>query len=81
MDLSSGAFADAKSLKAVYVPLSKTLETPQTTISVPNNASINGLAIRDASSALKIYVPASAFEVYKQDYFWSDYKNVLEPYE
>ena len=79
--LASGALSGAENLRAVYVPRSKTMQTDAERISVPNSADANGLCTKGAPAGLKIYVPASALEVYKQDYFWGDYKNFLEGYE
>lgn len=78
--LASGAFSGAENLREVYVPRSKTMQTDAERISVPNSADANGLCTKGAPQGLKIYVPEDALEVYKQDYFWGDYKDLLLGY-
>jgi len=75
--INSNAFSGASSLKAVYIPASK---SDPNSISVPNNQDPSGLATNGAPAGMKIYVPESGLESYKADYFWDAYSGVLEGY-
>ncbi len=64
----SKAFSGAKKLEAVYID-----KADPAAISVPNIQDENGLITDGGNPNLKIYIPKEGLELYKTDYFWSDY--------
>lgn len=72
--MMSKALSGATNLSALYISKSDPGE-----ISVPNKGDESGLAIDETNAKLKIYLPPEAIEVYKADYFWSDYSTHFLP--
>ena len=72
--IESNAISGATNLQALYVD-----RTDPGAISVPNSFTEGGLFTDGSAPKLKIYLPAEAIEVYKGDYFWSDYSQYFAP--
>ena len=72
--MTSNALSGATNLSALYID-----KTEPGDISVPNANDENGMATDGSTPNLKIYLPEEAIEVYKADYFWSDYSPYFKP--
>ena len=70
--LASNSLSGAEHLESVYIN-----KASPDAISVPNGADENGLITDGKNPSLKIFIPAEGMELYKADYFWSDYTAYL----
>ena len=66
--LASNSLSGAEYLTSVYIT-----KADPAAISVPNGRDENGLITDGKNANLKIYIPEEGLELYKADYFWSDY--------
>ena len=70
--LASNSLSGAEYLTSVYIT-----KADPAAISVPNGRDENGLITDGKNPSLKIYIPEEGLELYKADYFWSDYTGYI----